>query len=262
MRYAVILIALAAASGAPAWAHDDVFPYALDGKIVTGGHDDVFGTNTIVERVFGYDFGEDPSDPYIIGDPGFNNGAFGIGVFPGDGLLPANFTLGFNVITNLEYWDGSGAVSFAAAPLGISLGLQRGSSTAIIDGSGVSGTVPTIGSTGAAGRLHVHLATLLNGSDGTNPLPPNAPEGIYMVGLELKLPGSGLANSDPIYFVFNNNLSEETHDLAISWVADSLAVPEPSTLVLAAMAAGALGLARVRRARVGKRCLRSERLEG
>ena len=35
-------------------------PYALGGKIVTGGHDDVLGTDNITQQVFGYDFGEDP----------------------------------------------------------------------------------------------------------------------------------------------------------------------------------------------------------
>src|SRR3954468_6167119 len=91
----------------PTYAHEDVLPYGLGGKVVTGGHDDVLGTNNITQRVFGYDFGEDPSDPYIIGDPGFNNGAFAVGLYPNDGLLPPGFTLGLNVLTNLQYWNGA-----------------------------------------------------------------------------------------------------------------------------------------------------------
>src|SRR6476620_3637814 len=97
------------------YAHEDVLPYGLGGKIVTGGHDDVVGTDNVTQRVFGYDFGEDASDPYVIGDPGFNNGAFAIGIYPNNGLLPANFTLGFNVLSNLQFWNGSGPVSFAPA---------------------------------------------------------------------------------------------------------------------------------------------------
>lgn len=233
-----LLIAIAGA--ASALAHEDVLPYALGGKIVTGGHDDVLGTDNITQQVFGYDFGEDPLDPYFIGDPGFNNGAFAIGVYPNDGLLPANFTLGFNVLTNLQFWDGTGSVWFSPAVAGIDLGLNRGSTTVHISGSGQSGTVPTIGSTGASGRLHVHIASLLNAADGTDPNLPNAPDGIYLVGLDLKLPGSGLANSDPIYFVYNNGLGEETHDEAIDWV-QNLVVPEPSTWAI--MAIGAVALA-------------------
>jgi hypothetical protein len=228
--------------------HDDVVPYELAGKIATGGHDDVLGTDNVVQHVFGYDFGEDPMDPYFIGDPGINNGTFAIGVYPNDGLLPTNFTLGFNVLTNLLYWDGAGIAAFGAAPADVALGLNRGSNTVLVSGAGQSGTVPTIGSTGAAGRIHVHLASLLNFTDGTDPTAPNAPDGIYVVGLELKLPGSGLANSDPIYFVYNNGLDEEVHDEAIGWVETNL-VPEPATWVMAAAALAILagcGLARRR----------------
>lgn len=239
MRNIGLALILTLIVAAPAGAHDDVVPYASGGKILTGGHDDAEGTNTVEQRVFGYDFGEDPLDPYFIGDPGFNNGAFAIGIFPNDGLLPAGFTLAFDVITNLEYWDGTGAVAFAAAPAGIELGLQRGSNTVNISGTGTSGTVPTIGSTGASGRLHVHLGSLLNAADGIDPSPPNAPDGIYFVGLTLKLPGSGLEDSDPIYLVYNNGLDEEVHDLALEWVEANL-VPEPATWAM--MVSGSVAL--------------------
>ncbi|HEY2895215.1 MAG TPA: PEP-CTERM sorting domain-containing protein [Pirellulales bacterium] len=229
----VVLLSLAVfLYAARSHAHEDVLPYGLDGKIATGGHDDVLGTNNITQRVFGYDFGEDPSDPFIIGDPGFNNGAFAIGLFPNDGLLPPNFTLGLNVLTNLSFWDGAGAVSFAPSAAGVDLGLTRGSNTVHISGAGLTGITPTIGSTVAAGRLHVHTTSTLNFTDGTNPLAPNAPDGVYLFGLELTLTGSGLAKSDPIYFVFNNGVSEETHDTAIEWAQNNLVVPEPSTWVL------------------------------
>jgi hypothetical protein len=249
MRFCTIVFAVLVSTAGFALAHDDPVPYELDGKIATGGHDDVLGTDNVTQHVFGYDFGEDPLDPYFIGDPGFNNGSFAIGVYPNDGLLPANFTLGFNVLSTLQYWDGTGAVSFAAAPADVALGLNRGSSTVLVSGAGQTGTVPAIGSTGAAGRLHVHLASLLNFTDGTDPTPPNAPDGIYLVGLDLKLPGSGLLNSDPIYFVYNNGLDEEIHDEAIGWVEMNL-VPEPAgwTMMAAGLALlAACGWARQRR---------------
>jgi hypothetical protein len=238
MRIWTLTLLAALAGATAARAHDDVVPYAFAGKLLAGGHDDVGGTNTIEARVFGYDFGEDPFDPYLIGDPGFNNGSVAIGVFPNDGLLPTGFTLGFDVFTNLQYWDGLGGVSFAAAPADVALGLNRGSNTVLVSGAGQSGTVPTIGSTGASGRLHVHLESQLHFTDGTDPLAPNAPDGIYLVGLMLKLPGSGVADSDPIYFVYNNGLDEEVHDLAMDWVQTNL-VPEPASwaMMLAALAA-------------------------
>lgn len=240
-----VAMALVAAAATAARAHDDVVPYALGGKIVTGGHDDLAGTNTIETRVFGYDFGEDPGDPYVIGDPGFNNGSFAVGLFPGDGLLPTNSTLAFNVVTNLTYWDGTGSVAFTPAAAGVALGLNRGSFTVVVDAVGQSGTTPTIGGTGASGRVHVHLESQLRYTDGTDPTPPNAPEGIYLVGLELTLPG--LANSDPLYILYNNGLSEELHDEAMDWARTAL-VPEPASWMLAAVATVAISVC-VRRAR-------------
>ncbi len=236
-----LLLAVTAATAARA-QHADVVPYAFGGKIVAGSHNDVTLEDNLESRVFGYDFGEDPGDPYFIGDPGFNNGAFAIGIFPNDGLLPAGFTLGFDVVTNLQYWDGAGAVNFAAAPLDVSLGLQRGSNTVEVSGIGQSGTVPTIGSTGATGRVHVHLSSLLNSTDGIDPLLPNAADGIYMLGMTLKLPGSGLEDSDVLYFVYNNGLDEEEHDLAMDWVQNTLVVPEPSSVILLGSALGAVTL--------------------
>jgi hypothetical protein len=242
MRFCTLTLLAILFAAAAAHAHDDVVPYGFGGKLVTGGHDDGLGTDTIETRVFGYDFGEEPSDPYFIGDPGFNNGAFAIGVFPNNGLLPTGFTLGFDVVTNLQYWDGAGSVSFLDGPLDVSLGLQRGSNTVFVSGTGQTGTVPTIGSTGVSGRLHVHLGSLLNDTDGINPDLPNPPDGIYLLGLRLKLPGSGLADSDTLYFVYNNGLDEEVHDQAMDWIQNTLVVPEPSSYVLMATAAAALGL--------------------
>jgi hypothetical protein len=242
MRFVFAFLSLLALGTAMAQAHEDVVPYESGGKIVTGGHDDVLGTDNIEQQVFGYDFGEDPLDPYFIGDPGFNNGGFAIGVYPGNGLLPTGFTLGFDVLTNLQYWDGTGGVSFAGAPVDVSLGLQRGSSTVVIDALGHSGTAPNIGSTGVSGRLHVHLSSLLNATDGVDPGLPNAPDGVYLVGLQLKLPGSGLLDSDPIYFVYNNGLDEEVHDQAMEWVELNL-VPEPASWVLVALGGAALAVA-------------------
>ncbi len=242
MRYLfwTIVLGIATTASSVGWAHDDIAPYALDGKIVTGGHDDILASNTVTESVFGFDFGEDPMIPYIIGDPGFNNGAFGIGVFPNDGLLPANFMLGLEITQNLEYWDGAGAVSFAPAPGDASLTLSHLSSSIDINDVSGLGQSLTIGGTGAAGRLHVHLQSALNDTSGT------PPDGIYLIGMQLTLPGSGLANSDPIYIVYNSFLDETTHDQAIDWVATNL-VPEPAAWLLASLGGAAVALATWRR---------------
>ncbi len=246
MRIGILTLALALLSQcvlvAVSEAHFDVVPYASAGKIMTGGHDDGTLADEIEMRVFGFDFGEDPEDPFYIGDPGFNNGGFAIGLFPNNGLLPSGRTLAFDVVTNLQYWDGAGQVSFNTAPADVSLGLHRGSFSTYVSGTGQTGTAPTIGSTGASGRIHVHLGSSLNYTDGINPNLPNAPEGIYLLGLTLNLAGSGLEDSDILYFVYNNGLDEGTHDLAMDWVHDTLVVPEPSSYLLMAVALGAVGV--------------------
>jgi hypothetical protein len=236
IRFRLFLVGVLSFLTVPAFAHFDVVPYANGGKIQTGGHDDGTNEDVISNRVFGYDFGEDLMDPYFIGDPGFNNGAFAAGVYPNDGLLPANKTLTFDVITNLLYWDGTGAVDFTPAPLLVSLGLIRGSNEGIVSGTGfIDPTFPTIGSTGSLGRVHVHLGSSLyyDGSIDPSDLAGNAPDGIYMIGMQLKLADDSLAPSDPLYIVYNNGLSESIHDEAIGFVETSV-VPEPSMWMLIA----------------------------
>ncbi len=242
LNWIVLVLGLAATGSTAVWAHDDVSPYELNGKVATGGHDDILASNTVAERVFGFDFGEDPEIPYIIGDPGFNNGAFGIGVFPNDGLLPASFTLGLEISNDLEYWDGTGGVSFAPAPASASLALSHLSSTINIDGTSGLGSMLTIGSSGVAGRLHVHLQSAL-GDTGGDPA-----DGIYLIGMKLTLPDSGLADSDPIYIVYNSFMDEAVHDQAIDWVQAQL-VPEPSTWWLATLGSGAALVVRLRKRR-------------
>jgi hypothetical protein len=92
------------------------------------------------------------------------------------------------------------------------------------------------------------LESTLNYLGSFSPTAPNAPDGVYLVGLTLTLPGSGLADSDPIYLVYNNGLDEQIHDEAIDWVQAQL-VPEPSTWLLAALGGSAAAIARLRRRR-------------
>jgi hypothetical protein len=257
MKKFLLVMCVVTLWSASARAHSDVLLYVTGGtgsgtaitggKLTTGGIDDglivnyptQFGydamqpTNPILGlKVFGYDFGENPLDPYIIGDPGFNNGtAATVGIAPNDGVLPANSVLSIAPITNLLFWDGTGAVNFAAAPLNVQLGFKRGSITGLLSGTGLDAAFPTIGSTGAAGRLHVHTESQLLYSGDANPALPNAPDGVYAFGALLSLSAGGAAPSDPIYFVFNNGLSEELHDSAITYF-ETAAVPEPGTWAL------------------------------
>lgn len=227
------------------WAHFDIRPRVESSKIVTDGFDD--GTSDLLSnvRVFGYDFGENVDDPFFAQDPGFN-AASGSG-------LPVGSQFKFNLLGDLQFWDGSGEVAFADVSSGESLDLNFGASTRTLTGSSGAQAGFNIQTVGAGGTVHRHLNAFLNGPDGnTLPAGPGswgagdsiqAADGIYMFSMQLLLdPNGGIASSDPIFIVFNNGLDEEVHDSAIEWVNTNL-VPEP----MGASLVGLLGMLLVRR---------------
>jgi hypothetical protein len=213
---------------ATAFAEFDVVPFVSNGKIFANAHDD--GTNEDVNdvSVFGYEFGEDSLDPYFIGDPGFNS--------LGGTALPFPSNLNLKVVSDLKYWDGIGPVSLSAAPNGESLFLKKGSFNISI-GSGT--TVPlslTIQPVDSLGGVHSHIESFLFSSD--DEAIPNdgndATDGIYFLQASISSSSPSITDSDPLWFVFNNGLSETQLNAAMS------VVPEPSSIVLGMFAAGSL----------------------
>jgi hypothetical protein len=194
-----LTLAATAASGQTFQASgSDVVPAASAGKIVTGAHLDADGTDVANVRVFGYGFQADPLDPFFTQDPGFNA--------PAGSGLPAGGTLAFTVLSSLSYWDGSGVATFGAVPNAESLQYTFGIKNALI--TGVSGPQPgfSIGTVAADGSIHKHLNAFLNGSDGnSDPADGHPPtNGIYSAGL--RLTDTGVADSDPLYVVYDNGL--------------------------------------------------------
>ncbi len=213
--------------------HADIRPYVENGRILTAGFVDSTSTVLPDMRVFGYDFGEDPSDPFFTQDPGFNAAA-------GSGL-PAGSQLLFNIVgagslglpANLSYWDGTGDVSFSQTPAGETLELSFGMQTRIADASTNFVTGFNLQTVTSSGSIHRHLNAFLNGG-GSDPT-----EGIYLLSLELESSASNIAKSLPFFVVYNNGLSENLHDVAMDWVQDNLVVPEASSFLLATIASGA-----------------------
>lgn len=256
----LVVVAISAVS-----AHEDIFPYIVGGtgsgvsitggQLTTGGHDDEAGTTTFATRVFGYDFGEVPSLPYNIGDPGFNNSnAEDLTIFPNNGVLTGGANLILNYSTPLYYWNGIGTVDFVLASTDSALRLGNSFAQATtISSTGASSSTLLIGPTNiATGRIHQHLMTalLFNGDSDLATL-PNAPEGFYMLGGFLSLSNGSTAASDPFFIVYNNGLTEEVHDEALDWVQNNLAaptaVPEPGTLISFGLTGLAFGLYAYRR---------------
>ena len=75
MRLSTFVPAFAAALLLPLVAsaqHADIKPNLQGGRIVTDGWIDAFSQQIDGLQVFGLDFQEDPLDPFVINDPGFN----------------------------------------------------------------------------------------------------------------------------------------------------------------------------------------------
>jgi hypothetical protein len=225
----VVLIASSSVQG----QHADLKPDVFGGRIVTDGWIDATSTLIPGLRVFGYDFQEDPLDPYFASDPGFNTA--------GGSNLPAGSQLRFNFLdatqfglsSNLSYWNGVGTVSFGTPPtaetLRLNLGGQnRTAGAAIGEIAGFS-----LATAGANGSVHVHINSFLQGSDGnSDPADGNNPaNGVYLLPLELASSEIALADSLPLFLVYNNGLDEAAHDAAIEWVETNLVpIPEPATI--------------------------------
>ncbi|HPD29695.1 MAG TPA: hypothetical protein PLL20_06850 [Phycisphaerae bacterium] len=212
-------------------AHVDVRAYVQNGAIAVGSSELVGSTVVPLsdrERVFGAEFGEDdPAQPFMTEDPGFLSED---GAFPGG----SGHWLGFNALSGLAFWNGSG---FAGVPAFESLQITVGSQSVNVANDPAGGF--NFAQIGAGGGLHQHMTFELLGSDG-NPIPGDGVEpspGIYLLELELTTTMSDVVSSAPIWIVFNNGDSEANHEAAAAWVENNL-VPEPLSALL--LVAGAL----------------------
>jgi hypothetical protein len=130
--------------------------------------------------------------------------------------------------SNLLYWNGHGAVNFGPVPIpsvatDVTIGISNtpdGTQALVSDTSDmVEGAVLGVTNNSGAGlRLHRHNYFLLDDGDGV--APTNVAEGVYLVALQLDMPGYGVAK--PIFVVPGSyglvSTSLPTLETAVAWV--------------------------------------------
>lgn len=217
------------------WGHGgDIVPYVEGGRIVTGSYNHDGDAVEEYVRVFGYDF-----DTPVIEGPGVSKDAditnLFFNAFGKTPTLPASNSLSYSPVaiggSVLSYWNGSGPISFTPADADVAVGIRTLTDLqGTFSSTGFTGAAFSF-NTGASGSLHQHLSSrlLLDGSPSLL-----APEGLYLLALQLSLSSSGLT-SDPVYIVYNHGLEEDLHLAGMAWVEANL-VPEPGSLTLAAIA--------------------------
>jgi len=194
--------------------HFDVWLQAGASALITGAIDEDGTPLESVHRVFGAEFGEEPTEPFAADEPGFQ---------AIDGTFGSSEEFRVNITDAVTRWTGSGFGS-----TGETITLEFGPSDVTSGAGFVSGFTFTADS---AGGFHDHFEIILNGDGsglGTDPDP-----GIYLLPLSLELTSGALAPTDTFWFVMNLGQDEADHDAAIGWVQSNL-VPAPGAFALLA----------------------------
>jgi hypothetical protein len=133
--------------------------------------------------------------------------------------------------SNLLYWNGQGAVNFGPVPVlpgatDVTIGIYNttdGTQALVSDTSDmVEGALLGVTNNSGSGlRLHRHNYFLLDDGDGVEPT--NVAEGVYLVALQLNMPGYGI--SKPIFVVPGSyglvSTSLPTLETAVAWVEEN-----------------------------------------
>ncbi len=241
--------------------HFDVLLTGSSGNLITGGYNDDLSTGIAPMRVFSGEAVSSDGDPAASDDePGFRapNQTFlnSPGMTPTAKLsaLPGNTNLLFRLVPmtisgtnrNLFFWDGTGAVNFGPLSSGYGLSLAGDFGSASITGASNSSSLEfVLKTTSADGSLdpgHPHFTTKIDNAGAT------PAQGFYLFSMQFSI--SGLSASVPAYFVYgvydagslpNFEQFDLAHAAAETWVENNLvAVPEPSSVVLAGL--GVVGL--------------------
>ncbi|HEV2970174.1 MAG TPA: PEP-CTERM sorting domain-containing protein [Pirellulales bacterium] len=190
------------------WVHKDIV------NRVDSGYFDVNAGVPItpMDRALGWGFQEFDQDPYYANNPGYFAES---NTNPGGSQLPGGSLVGFNLLSDLQYWDGNGPVSFGPVPAGETLSINYGSNTVVV-GTGTGAqpgfTLAQVASGTAEGFLHIHVNANIGAPNGV------PTDGIYIFREQLTSNAQGVINSLPFWIVFNNNISEDQRGEAINFL--------------------------------------------
>lgn len=207
-------------SAAHAQHAGDVGINIIDNHIVTGSYN--LGVFTPGQRVFGAEFGE--LFPNFTDEPGFDS-------LPG--TFPTTSSISFNVLAALRLWEGDHFGNLIpAVQISIGFGPVTPVLTPLTD-------VITPGfslAVGSNGEWHRHLQYTLQAP---------APDGIYLLQMNLVGDDPTMQASLPFWLVFNQNRPEAEHDAAIEWANQNL-VPAPGVGAALLAVGGCFGFRRRR----------------
>ncbi len=196
--------------------HLDVWVHADIVNRVDSGYFDVNAGVPItpMDRAVGWNFQEFDENPYYANNPGYfaeSNSN------PGGSGLPGGSLVGFNLLSDLMYWDGNGPVSFGPVLGGETMSINSGSSTVFV-GTGTGAqpgfTLQQIASGSAEGFMHIHMNSVI--APGPNETVPA--DGIYIYQELLTTNAPGFTNSLPFWVVMNNNITEDQRSEAINYL--------------------------------------------
>lgn len=163
-----------------------------------------------IHRVFGAEFGEEPTEPFAADEPGFQSL---------DGAFDPFFDLRIDIAGPVQRWVGGGfgdtvetiTLEFGPESVTSGDGFIEGFSFGLDD----------------QGGFHGHFEIILNGGA----LASDPTDGVYLLPLQLDSADGSLNASDTFWFVMNLNMEETVHDEAIDWVETNL-VPAPGALAI------------------------------
>ncbi|HUO08108.1 MAG TPA: PEP-CTERM sorting domain-containing protein [Phycisphaerae bacterium] len=246
---AAVTVLGASTLSARAGFEGDFAPTLSGNSIRTDAVSDLDGSTASNVQIFQYDLEGDPTTPGFTEDPGFRPE-------PGSGL-PANSYLGFNVVTSLLYWNGTGTPSFAPVTDASHLELYVGTQSHVfITGNTGPQNGFVIAQLSSLGSAHQHLSSQILGAPmaGGTYLDAlgntyGAPDvGVYAVGIDVVDSTNNTTNpfdfdSGTRWLVYAENVDDDT----LTAGADSFAAPAPEPASLSLLGLGGLALLSRRR---------------